>query len=427
MGTGYFDDLYTQYGVKKPGAPVQPTPYTPQQQRVATPTPAPVQRGPVQSAPMPTPAPNGSGSSLTAKLPRLPGSLSGYDRYERGPGGVGWMDIQTGRPVTDKKLLAVLNGQDPSTVGSGGPTVVVMPPNTPVDPEAGYVAVTKDGSMVYQPKLKMYFTRDKTGKLTPIDPKDVQAAGGFLVPGGPTPLGAEQQEAETIRKGQQARAQAITDRDKGVLEAQDKAMAPFLQRRVLLQDALQMLEEGLQTGPIQDLTANLRSAAKEMLGVEFGGNVDDQIVFRSIGNRLATQMRDAGSGAMSDKDLAVFKSSVPSLQFNPEANKRMIKSMLWGMQHMEKVQQAKYEYWQANGSLKGWDKEMKKQGLDQLYQRITVDPKLTGADKAQAIATATAALPEGTLYINPDGKLRERGAKDEFWADDKTSNPDWAK
>lgn len=398
------EELQQKYGFTPGGAPapggVRPQPPTPVQSRVVGNTPAPT-----------PPAPGGTGWADI-------GGGKGYHRDEYGV----YINNKTGLPLTKAQLQAM--GLMPGGSGGGNTNVyvsppAVAPPETPVDQVVGRDAKGK-ATLFFNTHTKQYYHIDpKTGAKHFLKPGDVEAASGFTVPQVPTPLDAEQQEAETVRKGQQERAKAITERDRKVLEKHDEMIAPFMQRRVLLQDALQMLDEGLSTGPIQDLTANFRSAAKELFGVEFGGNVDDQTVFRSISNRLATQMRDVGSGAMSDKDLAVFKMSVPSLAFNPEANKRMIKSMLWGMQHMEKVQQAKYEYWQRTGSLKGWDKEMKAQGLDQLYQRVEYDRKIKDEkDRRIDAVRRVGALPMGTLYVNPDGKLRERGAKDEFWTDD---------
>lgn len=79
---------------------------------------------------------------------------------------------------------------------------------------------------------------------------------------------------------------------------------------------------------------------------------------RAITERIAPTMRQAGSGAMSDKDLAAFRSSVPNVQNNADANRAVAARLVNSMSRMNDFERNKLEA-VANGTqvqfMKDWE------------------------------------------------------------------------
>lgn len=70
---------------------------------------------------------------------------------------------------------------------------------------------------------------------------------------------------------------------------------------------------------------------------------------RAITERIAPMMRQAGQGSMSDKDLAAFRSSVPNVQNNTDANRHVAARLINGMSRMNDFERNKLEA-VANGT-----------------------------------------------------------------------------
>ena len=62
------------------------------------------------------------------------------------------------------------------------------------------------------------------------------------------------------------------------------------------------------------------------IGVDLG-DASDINAFEALVDRLAPQMRQPGSGSSSDKDVALFKSALPSLIRTPEGNRQILSTL----------------------------------------------------------------------------------------------------
>ena len=123
-----------------------------------------------------------------------------------------------------------------------------------------------------------------------------QAAKGGAAPAKPARLSAqEQSELQTARAAAQSRAAAAKDAER------------FLE-----------LNRRAGTGQVWGLP--FASEIRGAFDSDFAG-------MQSLTNRMAPAQREAGSGAMSDKDVALFKKSVPNPDFTGPTNTGIARRM----------------------------------------------------------------------------------------------------
>lgn len=156
---------------------------------------------------------------------------------------------------------------------------------------------------------------------------------------------------------------------------------------------------------------------------------------QSLTNRMAPAMRQAGSGAMSDKDVALFKRSVPNPDFTGPTNAMIASRIKDEAQRAQGYAAFLDEYAAANGTLLGAEQAW-------AARRPSTAPKAkagpvqsrippTGLTPAQRKAAARFrgtrgnsgtdanpsipvneqqynALPSGTVYIHPDGSIKRK-------------------
>lgn len=116
----------------------------------------------------------------------------------------------------------------------------------------------------------------------------------------------------------------------------------------------QLLDQGIQTGRIEELTMPLRE-----LGASFGvGDVErlnQQQLFQALSNRMALEARQLGLvGQMSDRDVQFLQAMVPQLRNTPEGNRRLIQTMRRIAQRKVEMADLMEEYIAENDSLAGW-------------------------------------------------------------------------
>lgn len=132
--------------------------------------------------------------------------------------------------------------------------------------------------------------------------------------------------------------------------------------------------------------------------------------FDAIISRLVPAQRPAGSGTMSDRDVDLFKSSLPSLTGTPDGNSRIMATMQ-GIAEYKKAQSDIAEAVASKRISKDQGLSMLKalpnplewvrQTAPQANKNQTAVPKLRAQDKA-----AFDALPSGTRFIDPNGVER---------------------
>lgn len=89
------------------------------------------------------------------------------------------------------------------------------------------------------------------------------------------------------------------------------------------------------------------------------GLVPNNVELRSITNKIAPTLRSAGSGAMSDKDLETFKTSIPNVGFTRETNANVSARLRAGSQRERDYAAFMDEFARVNGTTFGaqekWD------------------------------------------------------------------------
>jgi hypothetical protein len=84
-----------------------------------------------------------------------------------------------------------------------------------------------------------------------------------------------------------------------------------------------LIEGGMPTGGMADITLSLRAAMSPVLGLD-GDNLNDQQVFNSIADRLALMGRSEMPGQLSDNDIKFLKGMKPGLHNSVAANLGLI-------------------------------------------------------------------------------------------------------
>lgn len=114
----------------------------------------------------------------------------------------------------------------------------------------------------------------------------------------------------------------------------------------------------------QFLDINRRRGTGQLIGINlpFGlGGVsealapfsDDLSAMQAITNQMAPQLRAPGSGAMSDKDVALFKRSVPNVDFPGPTNTKIVQRLKGDAARAEARAKFLEDYVSRTGSLLG--------------------------------------------------------------------------
>lgn len=116
--------------------------------------------------------------------------------------------------------------------------------------------------------------------------------------------------------------------EKGTAEAQAKMYSTMAEDAINAKSDLgqvQVLKQQLATLPGGFLGG--AQAIASNFGVKLGENASNVEVAQAIINKLVPQQRPAGSGSMSDRDVELFKSSLPRLSNTPEGNAMIADTM----------------------------------------------------------------------------------------------------
>lgn len=170
-----------------------------------------------------------------------------------------------------------------------------------------YLTATKAPEL---PGIVGEFSAAKAAGLIPADATLEQYAAMKKPPGVTVNTGEKASPFE--KKAQEAQATVFSDIQKSGIEAQRSSRD--VQR-------LGSILDKVGTGG----AAAFKQAAGN-LGIKTEG-LDDIQAAQAIINKLVPQQRPAGSGTMSDADLALYKESLPRIINQPGANKRIVESM----------------------------------------------------------------------------------------------------
>lgn len=155
-------------------------------------------------------------------------------------------------------------------------------------------------------------------------------------------------------------------------------------------------------------------------GIKVGDNVSEIEVYKAIVDKLTPQQRAPGSGNMSDKDVAIFKSALPNLVTTPDGNKTILDTLQAITD--DKSARAAIADRALAGELKPQDaikelralpdplarfKEARKVG-DKPASTTASPAAPSAAPPAVTTPEAYQAMPPGTRYQAPDGSIRTK-------------------
>ena len=140
---------------------------------------------------------------------------------------------------------------------------------------------------------------------------------------------------------------------------------------------------------------------------------------QSLTNRMAPAQRQAGSGAMSDKDVALFKRSVPNTDFPGPVNANIVKRLQDEAKRKGDYASFLDNYALSNGTLLGAEEEWQRRGS--APKRPAGQPAAKAAPKPAAKPAGglafggrpltpqeAAKLPKGARFKTTDGRIIER-------------------
>ncbi len=191
------------------------------------------------------------------------------------------------------------NGVDPSQIPAGS--------------EKAFIAMTEGGLDA----LKQ-FTPDPVTPLSPQGKFNVDQQRGFVPPGTAFDNGAP---TVNVNAGGGTKLYDTLDTKQGEMFGALIDQGNSAARNVVVLDQMSSLLDQIPTG----MQAAIQRFGGQ-LGVQTEG-LDKIQAAEAMINQLVPQQRAPGSGTMSDRDLELFKSSLPSLINTPEGNKIIVKTM----------------------------------------------------------------------------------------------------
>lgn len=115
-------------------------------------------------------------------------------------------------------------------------------------------------------------------------------------------------------------------------------------------DRMAALQNDMNSGRLAPTLKELSSLA-QTAGITLDAKLGDKEAFESLSNQLAIAMRQPGTGVMTDKDMEVFKASVPSLQQSPTGNIEIMSTMRKFAQRQQKEAEFAAKYQQKHGRI----------------------------------------------------------------------------
>lgn len=210
-----------------------------------------------------------------------------------------------------------------------------------------------------------------------------------------------------IDQKQAGRSQVSIDQRGEGAEAQERGKAVVQHFKTLAEDLpaadqlangvsqLETLLQGVDTGS----EAALRSWIADNTGVALGDNVDKLQSITALTDYMAPRMRVPGSGSSSDRDVAMFKSALPSLIRQPGGNQIIIDTLRSMANHRLAVAQISEDY--LTGQIESKDALAKMRGLPdpmEDFKKAAPPPEAPAASPTADAAPETPP-PSG---INPD-------------------------
>lgn len=129
-------------------------------------------------------------------------------------------------------------------------------------------------------------------------------------------------------------------------------------------------------------------------------------------NQLVPAQRPAGSGTMSDRDIELFRASLPGLMNTPEGNRKIVDTMRGVMRYQQAQAQiansvAAREITPDEGRAALMQIENPLAGLAAAASQTAAEPGQRGSITVNSDAEYDA-LPSGAVFVGPDGKQRRK-------------------
>lgn len=228
--------------------------------------------------------------------------------------------------------------------------------------------------------------KDATGKISIInkppdwkDPnyvdtqKQIRAAGATRVA-----VDASQKGDQELAK---LDAKTVSELGEGVRKMRE--IMPDLNR---VEKALEVAS----TGPTANIRKTLGALAQEF-GVKVGPETSELEIISSIQSRLAPAMRAVGSGASSDRDVAMFLDGLPNLMRTPEGNRLVIQNLRKITERKQQEEQFMRQWYRKNNS-----------SLDGVYEAMDKQfGPLFSPQERQAMAAGGGGAPAATPQVQP--------------------------
>lgn len=161
-----------------------------------------------------------------------------------------------------------------------------------------------------------------------------------------------------------------------------------------LNQAIDLLESGVETGKLEAMTLPLKNLAVGMglVGDEAAKSLTQQQLLQSIADQLAPLMRVVGSGSSSDKDVELFRSATIAMDKTPMANLVIAKTIRQTNRHNKERLKLFDKYVKENKSAIGFE-EYADEVLPPIYYRASSD------DQLQALFDE-GKIKDGDVYYN---------------------------
>ena len=242
-------------------------------------------------------------------------------------------------------------------------------------------------------------------------PVQVDRAGRLTFPGRPSTVVNNTVDAKGEQEYSKTIGKALGERMDAVSKEGDTARAD----NILIG---QLRDLG---GKITNMGAGAALQGKlAEFGIKVGDNVSEIEAYKAIVDKLTPQQRAPGSGNMSDKDVAIFKSALPNLVTTPDGNKTILDTLQAIAD--DKSARAAIADRALAGELKPQDaikelralpdplarfKEARKDG-DKPASTKASPASPSAAPPAVTTPEAYQAMPPGTRYQAPDGSIRTK-------------------
>lgn len=163
---------------------------------------------------------------------------------------------------------------------------------------------------------------------------------------------------------------------------------------VRLQQAIDLLSSGTETGRFQSAMLPLKQLAREAnaLGDEELQNLSNLEIINSIASFLTPRMRVVGAGASSDRDMDFFASATVKMSNSPEANLVIATMQKQVMDYNRERLNLFDDYVKKRGDDFGFGK-FADEKLGQVYKRAGTDDELTEL-------VDSGAIKEGDVFYN---------------------------